>query len=121
MIEMAQAKENTISSMTKYALGTISVIGTIIGAFLAVDARYVLAADFDKYQAATQRDVARQTTEIQRQGLILRKQLLEDRVFELDAKKGETQHLSPVEDAQYRRYLRQLIEVESSMQQLEKK
>lgn len=112
-------QENPVSNVAKYAIGTITFVGAILGAFLTVDARYVLAADFDKFQQGNQRELARQTQEIQKQGIVLRKQLLEDRVFELDTKKSQ-ERLSPIEEAQYNRYMRQLNELDSSLHQLDR-
>jgi hypothetical protein len=122
-VNIVVAKANTsdteevvaLGRTVKIVLSSISVIGAIIGAFLTVDSRYVLAADFESYQKQTQQIIQKQTQELQNQGILLRKQLVDDKLFELDAKRGQGGALSPIEDAQYRRYQRQQQELETAL------
>ena len=97
-------KENPL----KVAAGTVSALMVLIGAVLSFDARYAHALDVQQYQKQVSADITIQTAS-------LRKQLLEDKLFELDAKKGQ-RRLDPVEAATYERYQRQLQEVTSQIQ-----
>lgn len=109
-----KADEASVGRTVKILLGSVSIVGTILGAFLTVDSRYVLASEFEKYQRQSDATLARQIREVQVQGILLRKQLVDDRLFELDMKRDQGK-LNPVEEAQYRRYQRQQEELEKSM------
>ena len=93
----------------KILIGMSGSIIAIVGALFAVDARYAHATD-----------VAKEKTEIQQQVIdssqVLRKQMIEDKLFELDFKKAQTQdqRLSPLDSALRERYQRQLNEITRS-------
>lgn len=82
-----------------------SVIGIVVALF-AVDARYAHAADVEKDKRQTQRVIQETTLE-------LRKQMIEDKLFELDVKQAQSPNnrLTPVESALKERYQRQISEI----------
>jgi hypothetical protein len=90
----------------KTLLGSSGTIITLVGALFTLDARYAHAADVERDKKQIQQ-VVKETT------MTLRQQMLEDKLFELDAKKAEsaTQRLSPVDAALAARYKRQLEEI----------
>lgn len=106
-------KENPIKAVSSL----VAFVVTVIGTFLTVDDRYAHAVDVQEYKAATSQEIQQQTTALQQQLIILRQQAVEDKVWELDVKRGQ-QSLSPVEEAQYKRYIRQLDELRQSPNQL---
>jgi hypothetical protein len=83
--------------------GTIIAIVTALFAF---DSRYAHAADVDKNTAEV-REIVKDTFSD------LRKQMLEDKLFELDVKRAQTtdQKLLPLDAALRARYQRQLDEI----------
>lgn len=95
------------SNPGKTLLGSASSIIAIVGAMFALDGRYAHAADVEKIKSETQQ-VILQTA------LTLRKQSLEDKLFELELKKAQTkeQRLTPMDQALYDRYKRQSQEIE---------
>ncbi len=90
----------------KLAFGSAGTIFTLVGALFTVDARYAHAADVEKDKVQTQRV-------IQQTSVTLRKQMLEDKLFELDVKQASAkdQKLVPAESAMKERYERQLREI----------
>jgi len=94
------------SNMGKVAFGSAGTIITIVGTLFTLDARYAHAADVEKDKAQTQRIIQETST-------TLRKQMLEDKLFELDAKQAATRNgrLPPVEAAMKERYERQLRDI----------
>ncbi len=119
-------KESATS--VKGAAVALTTISLFIGAVLTVDTRYAHAQALKEEVSKTSEAVAEsekrtqvllkaQTVEMRMQTQILRKQLLEDKVFELDAKRDTTKRaLAPVDEAQYRRYSRQLEEVSRTIE-----
>lgn len=99
------SKENTI----KIGLSTIATIVALIGAVFTLDARYAHAEDVERDKIETQK-IIRQTT------TILRKQMIEDKLFELDIKQQQDtdRRLSPIDTALQQRYKRQLDELHRS-------
>ena len=99
---MQSVKENYL----KILLGSSGTVITLIGALFALDARYAHAADVEKDKSSTLR-VIQDTTNT------LRRQMLEDKIFELDIKKAQdkNQRLSPIDEAMRARYQRQLDEM----------
>lgn len=87
-------------------LGSAGSIIAVVSALFTVDARYAHAADVEQDKVQTQRLVQDTTRE-------LRKQMLEDKLFELDIKKSQAQppKLTPVDQAMKDRYQRQLNEL----------
>ena len=90
----------------KFALGSAGSVIAIVTALFALDARYAHAADVEKDKKQTQQI-------IQETSLTLRKQMIEDKLFELDVRKAQTkeQKLSPIDQAMKDRYQRQLDEI----------
>lgn len=93
----------------KIIFGSASSIIAIVGALFTLDARYAHAADVDRDKARTERIIIETTTN-------LRRQMLEDKLWELDIKKEQspTGRLSPYESALRERYIRQLDELRPS-------
>jgi hypothetical protein len=94
------------SNYLKLLLGSSGTIISVIVALFAIDARYAHAADVEKDKALTQRVI--QDTSIN-----LRRQMLEDKLFELDLKAAQAKNgkLSPIDDAVRSRHQRQLDEL----------
>lgn len=94
------------SNMGKVAFGSAGTIITIVGTLFTLDARYAHAADAEKDKAQTRQIIQETTT-------TLRKQMLEDKLFELDAKQAAARDgkLPPVEKAMKERYERQLRDI----------
>lgn len=90
----------------KYILGSAGSIIAVVGALFTVDARYAHAADVEKDKAQTQQ-VIKQTA------IVIRKQAVEDKLFEFDVKQAQSPNgrLTPVESAIQQRYKRQLEEL----------
>lgn len=90
----------------KVMLGSSGTIITLVATLFTLDARYAHAADVEKDKKQIQQVVRETTTG-------LRKQMLEDKLFELDVKREQTvnQRLSPVDAALAARYKRQLEEI----------
>jgi biopolymer transport protein ExbB/TolQ len=94
------------TNIGKIAFGSIGTIITLIAALFAVDERYAHAAD-------VQQDKQQIQSMIQESSQTLRRQMLEDKLFELDIKKAQAknQQLPPVDAALRDRYQRQLEEI----------
>lgn len=92
--------------MGKLAFGSAGTIIAIVAALFAVDERYAHAGDVARDKLQTQ-DLIQDTSQT------LRRQLLEDKLFELDVKKEQTkdQKLQPIDAALRERYKRQLDEI----------
>jgi hypothetical protein len=90
----------------KFALGSAGSVIAIVTALFTLDARYAHAADVEKDKRQTQQI-------IQETSLTLRKQMIEDKLFELDVKKAQTKNLklAPIDQAMKDRYQRQLDEI----------
>lgn len=87
-------------ALSKYKVSLISVIfalPTVIGAFLAVDARYAKAEDMKSVEQ-----------KIDSKWSEYRRGQLEDQIFILQMKKGQDGKLSPLDDALLDRYRNQL-------------
>jgi len=87
-------------------LGSSGSIIALVAALFSLDARYAHAADVEKAQNQTQKQIVESSN-------TLRKQMLEDKIFELDLKKDQTknQQLTPVDQAMRNRYQQQLNEI----------
>ncbi|HEY6434968.1 MAG TPA: hypothetical protein VIY47_00125 [Ignavibacteriaceae bacterium] len=89
-------------------LGSSGTIITLVAALFTVDSRYAHAADVERNYQQMQQAVQQTSNN-------LRKQMLEDKIFELDVKKGQQEgKLSPVESALLERYKRQLKDLENA-------
>lgn len=103
---MTTVSESFKNNPGKYILGSAGSIIAIVTALFTVDARYAHAADVEKDKAQTQR-VIKDTA------IIIRKQSIEDKLFEIDIKQAQSPNgrLSPIEAAIQQRYKRQLEEL----------
>lgn len=105
----------------KIFLGSASSIIAIIAALFALDARYAHAKEVDKIKVDYVREVEKIKTEtketVRDTTLNLRKQILEDKLFELDLKRlqNRNQQLTPMDQALYDRYKRQSQELETKV------
>ena len=95
----------------KIMVGSSGTIISLVAALFTLDARYAHAADVEKANVAI-RQVVQETTSN------LRRQMLEDKLFELDVKKAQdkNQRLSPIDEALRARYQRQLDEQSAKKQ-----
>jgi hypothetical protein len=103
----------------KSTIATFIAICTIVGTLFTVDARYVHAEDAKKEVAATSQriDETKKTIKdtqilVQQTTTNLRRSLIEDKLFELDAKNAQRK-LDPVEFAMKERWKRQLAEMDA--------
>ena len=108
---------NTLRSNVVLFISTILTIGSLIGAFIAVDSRYALAEDFRNYKSDTQTQLKNYQQDNQFGVLEIRRQSLEDKIFELSARKG-TRSYTSVDEALLIRYTEQLANVNARQQQL---
>jgi C4-dicarboxylate-specific signal transduction histidine kinase len=97
-------KENPIKSL----LGTLGLLIPVVGAMFLLDARYAHAADVEKANNQLQQSIEQSSAN-------LRRQMLEDRLFEIDMKKAQMpkQQLSPIDQAIRDRYNQQLKDLNS--------
>lgn len=95
-------KDNPI----KILLASSGSVIAFVSALFALDARYAHAADVEKERAITH-SIIQETTQT------LRKQMIEDKLFELDVRKAQSkdQKLSPIDSALRERYQRQIDEM----------
>jgi hypothetical protein len=93
------AKESPLQT----TLGTILTAVTLVGTLFALDARYAKAADVAQQQMILKQAIEANTSN-------LRKQMIEDKIFEIDLRKSQNpnQRLSPIDQALRDRYQRQL-------------
>jgi len=87
----------------KIIFGSSGSIIAIVGALFTLDARYAHAGDVQQIKTEVQRQIVESSQ-------ILRKQTIEDKLFELDFKKAQNadQRLSPLDSALRERYQRQM-------------
>jgi len=99
---MQTIKEN----QWKILLGSSGTIITLVATLFTLDARYAHAADVEKDKQQIHLAVKSAVSN-------LRKQNLEDKLFELDIKREQApnQRLSPIDAALAARYKRQLEEI----------
>lgn len=90
----------------KILLGSAGSIIAIVGALFTIDSRYAHAADVEKDKQRIEKIIVETTTH-------LRRQMLEDKIWELDVKKEQSANgrLGPYDAALRERYLRQLNEL----------
>lgn len=90
----------------KIMFGSASSIIAIVGALFTLDARYAHAADVERDKIRTEKIIIETTAN-------LRRQMLEDKLWELDIKKEQsaTGRLTPYESALRERYIRQINEL----------
>ena len=99
MAVIQSVKENPI----KFLFASSGTIITLVGALFAIDARYAHAADVDQ-------NLASMKGQIQKSIIYIRKQNLEDKLFEFDIKKSQAKNgkLSPIDQALRDHYQTQL-------------
>lgn len=97
------------NNLGKIAFGSAGTIITIVGALFTLDARYAHAADVEKDKIQTERIIRETSTN-------LRRQMLEDKLFELDAEQASAKDgkLSPVKQAMKERFERQLRDISAT-------
>ena len=103
---------NTIkSNIVTVLFSSVGTCVAIVGALFTVDARYAHASDVEKDKVQIQ-------NLIQYTSQTLRRQMLEDKLFELDMKKAQaktrSENLPPVDSALRDRYQRQLMDLSAS-------
>jgi len=105
---MALPKTVTENPM-KIIIGSAGSIIAIVTALFTLDGRYAHAAEVEKDKVQTQKIIKDTTT-------MLRRQMLEDKVFELDLKKSmnKDQKLAPIEQALRDRYQQQINDIVKS-------
>ena len=105
MIVPRSIKENPI----KTTIGMSGSVVAIVGALFTLDARYAHADDVERNKSEIQALVKDSSQ-------TLRRQMLEDNLFELDVKQGEARdkQLPPVESALKKRYQRELDTLNSA-------
>ncbi len=98
---------DTIKTRAVGIVATVTMLGTVVGGVLAVESRYAKAADIDDVKS--QQVQIYSNMKIQQELAVdsLRRQSLEDRLFELRLKEKPTQ----VEKALIERYQDQLREL----------
>lgn len=96
------------NNLTKYILGSAGSIIAVVTALFTIDARYAHAADVEKDKAQTQKVIKDTAT-------LIRKQSIEDKLFEYDVKREQSpdRRLSPLDSAMQQRYKRQLEELKA--------
>lgn len=96
-------------NLGKVIFGSAGTIIAIVTALFAIDGRYAHAEDVQRNKIETQQIIQETTKD-------LRKQMIEDKLFELDFKKAQSrdQKLPPMESAVRERYQRQLDEMRKS-------
>lgn len=106
----------------KLTLATIVATITLITSLFAFDARYVHAEEAKKTEIVLKAALQSNQDDIKKTQMIvkiatnnLRRQFLEDKVFELDIKQAPGKPLSPADNAMKERYLRQIVEVSSEL------
>ena len=99
-------KDAFVNNPVKAIMASSGSVIAIVAALFTVDARYAHAADVEKDKQQTQRVIQETTLE-------LRKQMLEDKLFELDVKQAQSPNnrLTPVDAALKERYQRQIGEI----------
>lgn len=103
-------RELITSNMGKI-IGSAGSIIAVIGALFTIDARYAHSADVEEQYKSTQQKIQETTS-------VLRRQMLEDKVFEIDLRKSQdkNQKLSTIDQALRDRYQRQLDEINKKQQ-----
>ena len=97
------------TNLAKVVFGSIGSVIAIIAALFSLDARYAHAADVEQAKLQTH-DLIQDTSQT------LRRQMLEDKLFELDIKAAQSKdkQLLPVEAALKERYQRQLDQLKTA-------
>jgi hypothetical protein len=84
---VTSVKETVVKTLIAAGSALVGIVGTVA----TIDARYAHAADVTNYQQSVATEIKAQGIRMQKQTLEIRKQLLEDRVFELDFKREQSQ------------------------------
>lgn len=106
----------------KLTLATVVATITLVTSLFAFDSRYVHAEEAKKTETvlkaalqANQDDIKKTQQIVKIATNTLRRQFLEDKVFELDIKQTPGRQISPADNAMKERYLRQIAEVSSEL------
>jgi hypothetical protein len=114
---LAQASRVVKEHPLKTAASILAALTPLVGALLFIDSRYAHAEDTRKSETQTSQAIKAQTTEFQKQHYMLRQSLVEDKLFEIDLRNNNKAR-SPIDEAQYRRYSRQLTEINTQINTL---
>jgi hypothetical protein len=106
-----RVKENPLTALS----GTVGTLAVIVGAVLAVDARYVKAGEIQEFKVEHTRSISQLGIDTQTQINMLRKQQLEDKVFELQL--IPPQRRSDVDRARLDKYQRDLEDITRQIRQ----
>lgn len=121
-------REDLQKNMIPVIASTITSLTVILSAAFLIDSRYAHADAVEKQQSsvndmlkqnqlASDAAIKYQTLELKQQTLLLRRSIIEDKLFELDIKResDKNRRLAPVDEAQYSRYSRQLLETNNQL------
>lgn len=99
-----------------FITSSITTLSLILGTAFMIDGRYAHADSVQKTELQTSEFIRQQTAELKVQTQLLRRSIIEDKLFELDTKRNPvTRSLQPVDEAQYQRYNRQLNEIDGQI------
>lgn len=104
-------KNKPIAFIVSIAAG----IGAIISMFLTIDERYAHAADLSNLKVEQQQVIRQNRFDLQQSTNTLRKQSLEDKVFEIELTPVEKR--SPYDNARLEKYKRDLADITQSLRQ----
>ena len=104
-------KDNPLTSFISVA----TTIATIIGAFLMVDGRYAHSDELSKLKEEQQQVIRQNRVDLQQSSLHIRKQLIEDKVFELELIPDTKR--SQYDAARLSKYKRDLDDIDTSLRQ----
>jgi len=98
----------------------IGVVGAIAGGTLAIDARYAKASEVTEAKTDLKREIAANRTFVEAAFLQQRRTNLQDKLFELEAKRDERK-ISPVELKQLFRYRSEIEDVNRDLEAKQQK
>lgn len=101
----------------QWVAGLVTAIATILGAAFFVDSRYAHAQELVQFKSEVAQELHRGSIEMRLQTQELRRQTIEDKLFELDSKDADK--LTSTEKAIRQRYRRQLTDINQTINQLE--
>jgi len=109
---------SVISDRVGITFGAITLIGSLVGGVLLVDDRYALARDFAEYKMTTQSQLIQYQNSNRLDVLETRKSALEDKLFELDTRRG-TKNFTTGDEALYKRYAEQINSINIKEQKVQ--
>lgn len=106
-----KAKENPLAALITAA----TAIGTIIGMFLSVDSRYAHSDEIEKLKVEQQQVIRQNRFDLQQSANFIRKQQLDDKVFELELLPLEKRTI--YDTARLNKYKSDLEDIKQSLRQ----